>query len=79
MLMSPLAEACLGIVFLAQDEFGRGGNGSSVERGPRAGKEFPRVHPSSVGRLGRGRVLSDCRVEPRASRGSHFLDLGECV
>jgi hypothetical protein len=50
-----------------------------MERGPRAGRGFPRVRPSSEGRLRRGRVLSDCRVEPRANRGLHSLDLGECV
>jgi hypothetical protein len=77
--LRPSAEAWLGVVFLARDGLKRDGNDGSVERGPRAGRGFPRVRPSSEGRLERGRVLSDCQVGPRANRGSHSLDLGECV
>jgi hypothetical protein len=74
-----LAEAWLGVVFLARDGLGQCRNGGAVERGPRAGQRFLRVCPSSEGRLGRVGVLSVRRLEPRANRGSQFLDLEGCA
>jgi hypothetical protein len=39
--MFPSAEAWLGVVFLARDGLGRGGNSGSVDRVPQLGGVFP--------------------------------------
>jgi hypothetical protein len=77
--LRPLVEAWLRVVLLARDGHRRGENDGSVEWGPWAGRGFPQVHPLSEGRLERGRVLCDCRVVPRASRGLYLIVLGECA
>jgi hypothetical protein len=78
-LLQPLTETCLRVVFLARDGPGRGGDGSSGERGPRPGRGFSLVLTLCEGRLGRSRVMGDRQEGPRAMHGLHSLDLEECI
>jgi hypothetical protein len=50
--LQPLVETWLGVVFLARDELGQGGDGSSVERLGRD-EDFPEYIPVPQARLRR--------------------------